>query len=35
MGGNLRIEFSKVGEDAYENIFLIGPAVKVFEAEIA
>ena len=29
-GGNLRIEFERT-ETGYENIFLIGPAVKVFE----
>jgi diaminopimelate epimerase len=34
MGGDLRIEFTKTGENAFENVYLIGPAVKVFEGEI-
>ena len=32
VGGNLRIEFDCT-ETGYENIFLIGPAVKVFEGD--
>jgi diaminopimelate epimerase len=32
MGGQLRIEFEKT-EKGYENIYLIGPAVKVFEGD--
>ncbi len=34
MGGQLRIEFEKT-ENGYQNIYLIGPAVRVFEGEIA
>lgn len=33
MGGQLRIEFEKT-ENGYQNIYLIGPAVRVFEGEI-
>ncbi len=33
VGGNLRVEFDR-SETGYENIFLIGPAVRVFEGEI-
>jgi diaminopimelate epimerase len=33
VGGNLRIEFDRT-DTGYENIFLIGPAVKVFEGNI-
>jgi diaminopimelate epimerase len=33
VGGNLRIEFDRT-DSGYENIFLIGPAVKVFEGEL-
>lgn len=33
MGGQLRIEFERT-ENGYENVFLIGPAVRVFEGEI-
>jgi len=33
MGGNLRIEFNRT-ENGYDNIFLIGPAVQVFEGNI-
>ena len=32
-GGNLRIEFNRT-ENGYDNIFLIGPAVRVFEGTI-
>jgi diaminopimelate epimerase len=32
VGGNLRVEFN-LTETGYNNIFLIGPAVKVFEGE--
>ena len=34
VGGNLRIEFDRT-ETGYENIFLIGPAVRVFEGFLA
>jgi diaminopimelate epimerase len=30
-GGNLTVEFDRVDEDRYENIWLCGPAEKVFE----
>ena len=33
VGGNLRIEFDRT-KTGYENIFLIGTAVKVFEGEL-
>lgn len=33
MGGELRIEFERT-ENGYQNVFLIGPAVRVFEGEI-
>lgn len=33
MGGQLRIEFERT-ENGYQNVFLIGPAVRVFEGEI-
>lgn len=33
-GGNLAVEFDKSGEHQYENIWLCGPAVKVFSGEI-
>ncbi len=32
-GGALRIEFERTDNDTFENIYLIGPAVKVFEGE--
>ena len=32
-GGKLTVEFDRVGEDMFENIWLCGPAVKVFEGE--
>jgi len=32
-GGKLTVEFDRVGEDVFENIWLCGPAVKVFEGE--
>ena len=32
-GGNLSVEYEKHG-DRYQNIWLIGPAVKVFEGTI-
>lgn len=33
MGGQLRIEFERT-ENGYQNVFLIGPAMRVFEGEI-
>ena len=33
-GGKLVVEYDRTGEDSYENIFLCGPAEKVFEADI-
>jgi len=33
-GGRLRVEFDRVGENNYENIWLCGPAIKVFEGNI-
>jgi diaminopimelate epimerase len=32
-GGKLRVEFDRVGENIFENIWLCGPAVKVFEGD--
>jgi len=32
-GGNLSVEFDRI-EDHYQNIWLIGPAIKVFEGDI-
>jgi diaminopimelate epimerase len=34
LGGNLRISFTPNGKDSFKNIFLIGPAKRVFEGEI-
>jgi diaminopimelate epimerase len=33
-GGKLVVEYDRTGDDTYENIFLCGPAEKVFEADI-
>jgi len=33
-GGKLRVEFDRVGENSFENIWLCGPAIKVFEGDI-
>ncbi len=33
MGGQLRIEFERT-ENGYQNIFLIGPAIRAFEGEV-
>ena len=34
IGGKLRIEFTKNGDGTFQEVFLIGPAVRVFEGEI-
>jgi diaminopimelate epimerase len=34
LGGTLTVEFDKVDENRYENIWLCGPAAKVFEGNI-
>lgn len=34
MGGNLAVEFDKIGEDIFENIWLCGPADFVFKGEV-
>jgi diaminopimelate epimerase len=34
LGGNLAVEFDKVGEEKFENIWLCGPATFVFKGEI-
>ena len=33
-GGKLSVRFDRVGEDSYENVWLTGPAMKVFEGQI-
>lgn len=33
-GGNLYVEYDKTGAESFSNIWLCGPAVKVFEGEI-
>jgi len=33
-GGNLTLEFDRVDDDRYENIWLCGPAEKVFEGTL-
>jgi diaminopimelate epimerase len=35
IGGNLSVEFDKTGDNAFENIWLCGPAEKVFEGMVA
>jgi diaminopimelate epimerase len=34
VGGKLRIEFTKNADGTFQDVFLIGPAVKVFEGRI-
>ena len=34
IGGRLRIEFTKHADGTFQDVFLIGPAVRVFEGEI-
>ncbi|MDE3237266.1 MAG: diaminopimelate epimerase [Bacteroidota bacterium] len=34
LGGNLAVEFDKIGEEKFENIWLCGPATFVFKGEI-
>ncbi|MFC0184532.1 hypothetical protein ACFFJX_19170 [Pseudarcicella hirudinis] len=34
LGGDLRIEFNRTDDNTYENVWLIGPAEKVFSGEI-
>ena len=33
-GGKLTVEYDRVAEDTFENIWLCGPAEKVFEGQI-
>jgi diaminopimelate epimerase len=33
-GGEITVEYDRVGEDAYENIWLCGPAEKVFQGTL-
>ena len=33
-GGKLRVEFDRIGENTFENIWLCGPASKVYEGDI-
>jgi diaminopimelate epimerase len=34
LGGALRVEFDKIDDQHFENIWLCGPATKVFEGNI-
>jgi diaminopimelate epimerase len=33
-GGKLTVEYDRVGDNYFENIWLCGPAIRVFEGEI-
>ena len=33
-GGKLNVEYDRVDDDSYKNIWLSGPAEKVFEGEM-
>ncbi len=33
-GGSLRVSFNPTPDDTFENVFLIGPAIKVFEGQV-
>ena len=33
-GGNLQVSFNPTPDDTFENVFLIGPAIKVFEGQV-
>jgi diaminopimelate epimerase len=34
LGGKLTVEFDRIDEDRFENIWLCGPADKVFEGTL-
>jgi diaminopimelate epimerase len=34
LGGDLRVSFRRTGESSFTDVYLIGPAEKVFEGEI-
>jgi len=34
LGGHLAVEYDKIGEDRFDNIWLCGPAVRVFKGEV-
>jgi diaminopimelate epimerase len=33
-GGKLVVKYDRVGEDSFQNIWLCGPAMKVFEGDV-